>query len=295
MKNYDRKVFVITGATGGIGSAISKKFAEKTKKLRFYLLDLPDSNFEDLEKELEARGVEHVESLECDVTNHAQVIEVINKIGEKEKYIDILVNNAGIGNDTTITNGKPIEENIKNLRKIMKINVEGPWVVTQAALPYLGRPVKKPPKKNPNQREGQVIFMSSSAGKVGVPQMAAYCASKHAVVGMANVLRQEFLLKNEKIHVITICPAPAKTKFWESTPEYKVWADKYAKKGGLYKMISAEDVAKEVWKASKGNKRERMVPKWWWLLVMIQTDSIRLADHLLIKTAKSKQELDIKN
>lgn len=293
MKDYNGKVFVITGATGGIGSAICRKFAEKTKKLRLYLLDLPNSNFKELEDDIKKLGVQYVESMECDVTNHEQTIEVINKIGEKEKNIDILFNNAGIGNDTTITNGKPIQENINNLRKIIKINVEGPWVITQAALPYLGRPVKKPPKKNPNQREGQVIFMASSAGKVGVPLMAAYCASKFALIGIANVLRQEFLLNDEKIHVITICPAPAKTKFWESTPEYKAWADKYSKKGGIYTMVTAEDVAKEVWKASRGNKRERMVPKWWWLLNMIQTDSIRISDYLMLKTAKAKQDVNI--
>ncbi len=126
MKNYEGKVFAITGATGGIGSAICRKFAPK--KLRFCLLDLPNTNFKALEDELIELGANSVEHHEMDVTNHEQVKEVINKIGEKEQFIDLLVNNAGIGNNASITNGGTIEA----FRKIWRINVEGPWVVTHS-------------------------------------------------------------------------------------------------------------------------------------------------------------------
>lgn len=286
MKNYEGKVFVITGATGGIGSAMCKRFAPK--KLRFYLLDLPNSNFQDLEDELMKLGAKSVEHLECDVTNHEQIKEVVNYIGEKEKYIDILVNNAGIGNNTSITNGGTIED----LRKIISINVEGPWVMTQEALLYLGRPVKKPPKKNPKQREGQVIFISSSAGKFPVANMTAYTASKHAVIGMAGALRQELILKNEKIHIITICPAPVETKFWDSTTEYQQWLKKYRKKKGIYTLLKPDDVAKAVLKASRKNQREILVPKWWTIYRQIHGYSIWLVEYFMMRIEKGKKEIN---
>ncbi|MHA1844351.1 MAG: SDR family NAD(P)-dependent oxidoreductase, partial [Promethearchaeota archaeon] len=197
---YKGKTLVITGAAGEIGSAICKHFAKE--KLRFYLLDLGSqlTKCEELAGELLDIGAQHAESLEMDVTNPEQINSIIKKIGEKEKYIDILINNAGFGNETSITNGGTIE----NFRKMMAVNVEGPWMITQAALPYIGRPVKKPPKKNRNQREGQLIYIESSAGIVGVPHMASYVATKHALIGIADVVRQEFKLKNEKIRVISI-------------------------------------------------------------------------------------------
>ena len=220
---YKGKVFVITGASGEIGSEVCRHFAPLG--MRMYLLDLPNPALDNLVEEVKTLGAEYAEGLAMDVTNREQVESVIKKIGEKEKYIDILYNNAGIGTDCSITNGGTFEE----YRKIMSINIDGIWLVLQAAVSYIGRP--KPDKKHPDRREGQLIFTSSAAGKVGIPHMSAYCASKHAIVGLADALRLEYQLKDHKIHVITICPAPVKTKFWDSTPEYREWLNKYETKG----------------------------------------------------------------
>ena len=177
-KWYRGKVFIITGAGGNIGSEVCRKFA--SLGMRIYLLDLPKVPLNELKEELEKLGAEYVQTFECDVTNRDQIESVIKNIGEKEHYIDILYNNAGIGTTCSITNGGSFEE----YRKIMSINVDSMWLILQATLPYIGRP--SPTKKYPDQKEGQLIFSSSSAGKTGIPNMAAYSMSKYAIVGLAN-------------------------------------------------------------------------------------------------------------
>ncbi|MCK4479878.1 MAG: SDR family oxidoreductase [Candidatus Lokiarchaeota archaeon] len=282
-KWYKGKVYVITGASGDIGSEVCRKFAPLG--MRIYLLDLPGTPLDKLKEELEDLGAEYVESYEFNVTNRDQIESVIKNIGEKEQHIDILHNNAGIGTTCSITNGGTFEE----YRKIMSINVDGIWLVLQAALSYIGRPA--PTKKFPDRKEGQLIFSSSSAGKTGIPNMAAYSMSKYAIVGLADSLRSEYRMQNHNIQVITICPAPTKTKFWESTPEMKEWIEKYQKRGFLYKFADVKDVAKTVLKASRKYKREVFVPRWYWLLAWLQLTSHKAVGKLLIRIEKSKIKL----
>jgi len=277
-KWYIGKVFVITGAGGDIGREICRFFAPLG--MRMYLLDLPGQAPADLIEEIRELGAEFVEAFAFDVTNREQVESVIKSIGEKEKYIDILYNNAGIGGFCSITNGGTFEE----YRRIMAINVDGMWLVLQAALPYLGRPA--PTKEFPNRREGQLIFSSSSAGKTATPNMAAYSMSKYAIVALADSIRLEYKMQNHNIQVITTCSAPADTKFWQSSPKLKDWINKYQARGFLFQFVKVEDIAKIVMKASRKYKREVFVPRWWWLLSFLQVLSHRLVGYLLMKIEK---------
>lgn len=277
-KWYKSKVFVITGASGGIGSAVCRLFAPLG--MRMYLLDLPGPALDNLTDELRELGAEHVESITFDVTNQAQINSGIKIIGDKEKYIDILFNNAGIGNKASITNYGTFEE----YRRLMSVNVDGMWLTLQAALPYIGRPA--PTKKNQDRREGQLIFSSSAAGKTGAPNMAAYSMSKHAIVALADSIRLEYLIQNHNIQVITVCSAPARTKFYDGADDLKEWVNKYEKRGFLFKFVEPEDVAKRIMKASRKYKREIMVPRWWWLLPFLNTISHRTVGKMLMKIEK---------
>ncbi|GAJ22791.1 unnamed protein product, partial [marine sediment metagenome] len=89
---YKSKVFVITGASGDIGSEVCRFFAPLG--MRIYLLDLPNSPLESLVGELKELGADYVEAINLDVTNREQIEVVLKKIGEKENYIDIIFNNA---------------------------------------------------------------------------------------------------------------------------------------------------------------------------------------------------------
>ena len=275
-KWYKGKVFVITGASGEIGSEVCRIFAPLG--MRMYLLDLQNPALDKLVEEVKELGAEHAEAMVMDVTNREQVEAVMKSIGEKEQYIDILHNNAGIGGKISITNGGTFEQ----YRKIMSINVDGIWLVLQAAVPYIGRP--KPSEKYPDRREGQLIFTSSAAGKLGIPYMVAYTASKYAVAGLSESLRLEYKVKNHKIHVITIYPAPVKTKFWDADPEYQEWIKKYEAKGFPLAVPKPKDVAKVVLKASRGNKKEVFVPRYYRLITWVRG----LAGKMLISIERSE-------
>jgi short-subunit dehydrogenase len=271
---YKDKVFVITGASGDIGREVCRVFAPLGMKM--YLLDLPGSPMNELIDELLGLGASVVEAYEFDVTNKEQVKGVIKKIGEKEKYIDIIHNNAGIGSKCSITNQGSFEE----YRKVMSVNIDGIWLVLQAALPYIGRPTQV--KEDVSKKVGQLIFTSSAAGRTGVPNMAAYAMSKSAVIALANSLRLEYKMQGELIDVITVISAPARTKFY-NTPETQEWIKGYEKRGFLFKLLEASDIAKRVLKASRKNKKEVYVPRWWKLLDILFVLSHNLVGNLLIK------------
>ena len=278
-KWYKSKVFIITGATGEIGSAICRKFAPLG--MRMYLMDLPNSKVTQLKDELMDLGAESVQFYEVDVTDQEMIKNAINDIGQKEQYIDILFNNAGVGSKCSITNNGTFEE----YRKVMSINTDGVWLVLQAALPYIGRPTQI--KGKGNKRVGQLIFTSSAAGRTGVPNMAAYAMSKSAIIALADSIRSEYKMLDEMINVITIISAPAKTGFY-NTPETKEWIENYEKRGLLFKLLEAKDIAKRVLKASRKNRKEIYVPRWWKLLDILFVISHNLIGNLLIKIEKSK-------
>jgi len=276
---YKGKVFVITGASGDIGSEVCRLFAPLS--MRMYLLDLPNPKLNELADELRRLGAETIEVYHVDLLKSDQIINILQLIGKKEKYIDILFNNAGIGSRCSITNNGSFEE----YRKVMAINVDAMWIVLQAALPFFGRPT--PSKKYPNRKSGQLIFSSSAAGKTGVPYMAAYAMSKSAIIALADSIRLEFKMQNHKIDVITSVAAPANTKFY-NTPDLVDWINKYEKQGFLFKFVKAKDIAKRILKASRKHKKEIFTPRWWWLLGFLFVFSHNLIGNLLIKIEKGK-------
>ncbi len=278
---YKSKVFVITGASGGIGKEVSRLFAPLG--MRMYLLDLPNPVLNELATELTSLGAEHAEAMACDLTNRDQVESVIKNIGEKEKCIDILYNNAGIGNKASITNGGTFED----YRKLMQINVDGMWLVLQAAVPYIGRPA--PNKKYPNRKVGQLIFSSSLGGKTGVPNMAAYAMSKYAIIGLADTLRMEYrgLYGKKSIQVITTCAAPANTGFYNAK-DMTAWREKYKKRGRLFKFVEAKDIAERVLKASFKYKKEICIPGSGWILILLNLKWKGYVERILVKTEKEK-------
>ncbi len=278
-KWYKDKVFVMTGASGGIGSEVCRIFAPLG--LRMYLLDLPSPALDGLVKELKDLGAVYVESMHMNLTNPEEIKKVITAIGEKEQYIDMLYNNAGIGNKASILN----EGSFEDYRKLMSINVDGMWLVLQAAIPYIGRPA--PTKKYPDRRIGQLFFSSSLAGKTGVPNMAAYSISKHSVVALADSIRMEYRMKYGKnaLQVITTLAAPANTGFYNTVSTIQ-WRDDYQSASWLFKFIEAKDVAKRVLKASLKYKKEISIPRYSWLISALNCLSHGYVERLMTKIDK---------
>lgn len=182
--DFYRKVVVITGATGGIGRALSQRFAHARTKLA--LIDLDLEQLSSLANRLEEMGIE-VAYFECDITDEQRTREVFNNIIHQFGGIDVLINNAGISHRSRF-----VDTDLAVFRKVMEVNYFGALHCTKAALDSLVH------------RKGQIITLSSMAGFSPTFGRSGYSASKYALHGLFESLRTE--LKDSGVDVMIVCP-----------------------------------------------------------------------------------------
>lgn len=178
---------LVTGASTGIGRAMALHFAEKGTRVFAGVRDL-------------SAAPEHalITPVRLDVTNSDEVREAAQLVGAQlGSGLAGLVNNAGIAV------GGPLESmSLDDLRRQLEVNLVGQLAVTQAFLPLLRR-----------HRAGRILFTGSVSGKVAVPFLGPYVASKHALAGMAGSLRRE--LKPEGIGVSVLVAGTIATPIWD--------------------------------------------------------------------------------
>ncbi len=183
------QVVVLTGAAGGLGSALAWEFARAGARLA--LLDLPGAALDALAAELTAgghdclaQGFDITDELACDVAIGAAV--------DRFGGVDVLVNNAGITHRSPFT-----ETSTQVFRDVMEVNLFGALHCTRAALPSL------------TARRGRIVVISSVAGIAPLYGRTGYAASKHAMVGLFSSLRTE--LAPDGVGVSIVCPTFIRT------------------------------------------------------------------------------------
>jgi NAD(P)-dependent dehydrogenase (short-subunit alcohol dehydrogenase family) len=142
--------------------------------------------------DLAERGAQ-VLAVPCDVTSQDEVALMVGEVVAHFGGIDVLVNNAG-----TIAVGPMETMTVADYEEAMKTHFYGPLYTTLAVLPHLRE-----------RGAGRIVNISSIGGKVAVPHLLPYCASKFALVGFSEGLRQELLKDN--IFVTTVCPGLMRT------------------------------------------------------------------------------------
>ncbi len=138
------KVAIITGAGQGLGRAYALRFVAEGAKVA--IAEINDANAEQVAKEIEAGGGEAI-ALHVDVSDEASTQAMADATVEKWGRIDILLNNAGVFFDLEQTNNS-----LEYLRKILDVNMIGPWLCTRAVLPTMRA-----------QGKGKIINQSSGA------------------------------------------------------------------------------------------------------------------------------------
>lgn len=183
--NFNNKVVWITGASSGIGEALAFAFARAGARLV-----LSARRVEELNRVAEKCGKENCLVLPLDLSDtqhvHALAEHVITHFGR----IDILVNNGGIS-QRSLAKETPLEID----RKIMEVNYFGQVALTKSVLPHMLK-----------QRNGQIVVISSIAGKFGFWFRTAYSASKHALHGFFEAFR----LENEADGIRVLMAVPGK-------------------------------------------------------------------------------------
>jgi NADP-dependent 3-hydroxy acid dehydrogenase YdfG len=167
---YRGQVVWITGASSGVGEGLAVAFAEAGARVV-----LSARRGDELERvRSRMTGTDHL-VLPMDVTDYAALGERVAEVKERLGRIDLLVCNAGISQRSRFA-----ETRLDVFRTIIEVNVMGPAAHIHAVLPVMR-----------SQGSGHVVVTSSVAGKFGIPNRSAYCASKHAIHGLCDSLRAE--------------------------------------------------------------------------------------------------------
>ncbi len=184
------KSVLITGGSRGLGLVMAREFAGEGARVAICARDADE--LERARTDLSERGA-RVLAVPCDVTERSQVGEMVNVVRDHFGRIDVLVNNAGV-----IQVG-PIEVmTIEDYEEAMLTHFWGPLYTTLAVLPEMR-----------GRRDGRIVNISSIGGKVSVPHLVPYSASKFALVGLSEGLRAE--LKKDGVVVTTVCPGLMRT------------------------------------------------------------------------------------
>ena len=186
MFSLEGKTALVTGASGGIGSAIARALASQGARLA-----LSGSNGDKLrafrEQLQDEIGGDHVE-ITCDLSNQTSVEELIPATVDTLGKIDILVNNAGITRDNLAMRMKDDEWD-----QVIRINLEAAFRLMRAA----ARPMMK-------ARHGRIISITSVVGTTGNPGQMNYSAAKAGLTGMSKSLAQELATRGITVN----CVAP---------------------------------------------------------------------------------------
>ena len=176
----DKKVWLITGSSRGLGRALAEAVLEAGHFLVATVRNVSSLN------DLKEKYVDQILVAELDVTNEQQAINVIKTTFDKLGRLDVIVNNAGYGNLNSIE-----ETTMTDFRQQVETNLFGTVIVTKAALPKLRE-----------QGFGHIIQISSVGGRIGPIGRGAYAAAKWGVEGFSETLSKEVAPLGIKVTIV---------------------------------------------------------------------------------------------
>ena len=187
---YRDKVALITGGSRGLGLEIARGICVRGGKVAILARDADE--LASAKTDLDRLGTE-VLTVQCDLLESAQIQSAVQQALQRFGKIDILINNAGV-----IEVG-PLEHlQLKDFDRAMRIHFWAPYVLQLLIVPQMRA-----------KGGGRIVNISSIGGRIAVPHMASYCASKFALAGFSDAIRAE--LARDKIYVTTVTPGLMRT------------------------------------------------------------------------------------
>ena len=189
--SFAGRVVVITGGSRGLGLVMARLFVDEGA--RVVLLARDPGELARAREELEARGRGEVMTLRCDVRRRADVRAAVDAILDTWRTVDVLINNAGV-----IQVGPLEHMDHEDFENAMATHFSGPLHLVLEVTPVMR-----------HRRFGRIVNISSIGGRIAVPHMAPYTASKFALVGLSDGIRAE--LDPYGIRVTTVAPGLMRT------------------------------------------------------------------------------------
>jgi len=232
--NYQGKTIWITGASSGIGEAFVRAFYKEGANL--ILSSRREESLQEVKKSL-GEDTSNVKIVTLDLTNTDSFPEKTKEAFAAFGQIDVLINNGGISQRSAV-----LESEMSTYRQLMEVNYFGAVGLTKEVLPHMVE-----------RKSGHIIVTSSVAGKIGTKFRSGYAASKHAVQGFFNSLRQEMYEHN--VAVTLLCPGFIKTNISKNALIGD--GSKFGKMGDAHSnAMSADEMVEKVMPKIKSQKEE---------------------------------------
>jgi short-subunit dehydrogenase len=236
------KTVLITGGSRGLGLVMAREFAREGARLVLCARD--ETELQRARTDIESLGVE-VMTVPCDVTDKQSVTKMIERVNTRFGGVDVLVNNAGVIQVGPIEVMTPEDFEIA-----MQAHFWGPLNTILAVLPSMRA-----------KKAGRIVNISSIGGKVSVPHLVPYSASKFALVGLSKGLRTE--LMKDGIKVTTVCPGLMRT----GSPRNADFKGKHHLEYAWFSIsdalplltVSAENAARQIVRACKRGQGELVI------------------------------------
>ncbi|MBK5218303.1 MAG: SDR family oxidoreductase [Thermoleophilia bacterium] len=224
-RSLDGKVVAITGGARGIGKATATALVRKGCRVAIGDIDLA------LAEETAAGLGGGTVALALDVTDRASFAAFLDEAERQLGPVDVVINNAGIMPVTPF-----VDEGEDSVRRQVDINLHGVITGTQLAI------ARMTPR-----RGGHIVNIASQAGKAGIPGIATYSATKHAVVGLSEAVRAE--LRGSGVEIACVMPTVVNTELTSGVGQKWV------------KPVEAADVANEIVDALEVPRFDVFVPR----------------------------------
>lgn len=177
------KNILLTGASGGIGYAIARKFLENSDARMILQYNTHAQKIESLKEEFPYR----IDSYKADLSDEKSVVEFLKKIDSEYKKLDIIIHSAGISVVDTINHTK-----VEDISKIINVNLKSPILITQK---LVGKMIEK--------KSGVIIFISSMWGITGSSCESVYSATKGGIIAFSNSLSKELGPSNIRVNSVS--------------------------------------------------------------------------------------------
>jgi all-trans-retinol dehydrogenase (NAD+) len=230
MKDLRGKNVLITGGALGMGRSLAHLLL--LEGCRVAIVDIREADLDEARRELLPHG--DVSSFVCDISDREKVYALAARVKDKFGEIDILVNNAGV-----VKSSPFLEKTDEVIERTVAVNLLAHFWTMKAFLPGMVA-----------RKEGHVVNMASAGGLLGVPYISDYCATKFAVVGLTESLRQEFKLRGMGgIRFTYVCPNTVGTGMFAGARPVK----------GT-RLLTADDVTSKIVQGIKKNRSFIGVP-----------------------------------